>query len=190
VINRYFAFSGDAGVMFVDNAFVVFKGLSADTVEIKLPVMIYVSARKNVRVIENEGLDDAIKFVTPSIVTDVTLMGSAGTWRKPTMPAVPGVPLVGGLVSGGAGVLSTVIGTSEFVNKMDILSDLYNKVLASADSPIEIEDTEGLLAAHNITHVVPLDYSATPRLEEIAWVMRFVADADEDPLELIFPEEE
>lgn len=190
IMNRWFAFPGDAGVMFVDNAFVTFKGLSAGTVEIKLPVGIYVSARKDVRIESNEGLEDPIKFITKGVTTHVTLMGSAGTWRKPTMPPIPGVPAVGGLVSGVGGVLSAVIGTSEFINKIDMLGDLYNKILVAADAPIEIEDTEGFLAGHEIHYVVPLDYNATPQLEEVAWVMRFVADKDDDPLELIFPEEE
>lgn len=189
LMNRWFAFPGDAGVMFIEKTYVAFKGLSAGTVEIKLPVMIYVSSRRDVRVKGNEGLVDPVKFITKGIITDVMLMGSAATWRKPTMPAIPGVPLVGGVVSGATGILSTAIGTSEYVNKLDILNDLFVKLFIAADAPIEIKDTEGFLDAHEIYHVVPLDYNATPQLEEIAWVMRFVADANEDPLELIFKEE-
>ena len=190
IINRYFAFPGDAGVMFVDNTFVKFSGLPGTLVEIKLPVMISISARRRVNVTENEGLPDPIKYVTDSVVTDVTLAGRAGTWRKATMPPIPTIPLVGGGFAGAMGVLGTLLGTSEYVDKIEMLGMLYNEVLIGADGPVAIEDTEGFLSGHGIGYVVPLDYQATPQMEEVAWVMRFVADAAEDPLTLIFPEEE
>lgn len=190
IVNRYFAFPGDAGVMFVDNTFVTFRGLPGGTVEIKLPVMISVSARRRVTITENEGLADPIKFITESVVTDVTLAGRAGTWRKATLPPIPTVPAVGGAVSAITGVLGTLLGTSDYVDKIEMLRMLYNEVLIGADGPVEVEDTEGFLSGHDIGYVVPLDYHATPQLEEVAWVMRFVADANEDPLTLIFPEEE
>ena len=191
IINRYFASPGDAGVMFIDNTFVTFRGLpEGGVVEIKLPVAISLSARKQVRVKENEGLEDPIKQVTKSIVTDVTLAGRAGTWRKATMPSIPTVPLVGGAVSAVTGVMGTLLGTSEYVDKIEMLRMLYLGVLKAAEGPVEIDDTEGFLDGHDITHVVPRDYQATPQMEEVAWVMRFVADSDEDPLTLLFPEEE
>ena len=191
IINRYFAFPGDAGVMFVDNTYVTFRGLpGGGVVEVKLPVAISLSARKRVTVTENDGLEDPIKFVTKSIVTDVTLAGRAGTWRKVTMPSIPTVPLVGGAVSAVTSVIGTLLGTSEYVDKIEMLRMLFIDVLKAAEGPVEVEDTEGFLDGHDVTHLVPLDYQATPQLEEVAWVMRFVADADEDPLTLLFPEEE
>jgi hypothetical protein len=189
IINRYFAFPGDAGVMFVDNTYVTFKQLPGGPVEIKLPVMISVAGRRRVNIRENDDLEDPIKFITKSVVIDVTLAGSAGTWRKATLPSIPAVPGVGGAVSAVVGMFGTILGTSEYTDKIEMLEMIFNEVLKGADGPIEIEDMEGFLDGHDITHVVPLDYHATPQLEEVAWVMRFVADANEDPLELIFPEE-
>lgn len=190
IINRYFAFPGDAGIMFVDNTYVTFKQLPGGPVEIKLPVMISVSGRRNVKIKENDDLEDPIKFITKSVVTDVTLAGSAGTWRKSTLPPIPSVPGVGGAVAVVTGVFGTILGTSEYTDKIEILRALFTEVLKGADGAIEIEDMEGFLDGHDITHVVPLDYHATPQLEEVAWVMRFTADANEDPLTLIFPEED
>ena len=190
IVNRYFAFPGDAGVMFVDNTYVTLKGLPGGTVEIKLPVAISISARRRVTVTENEGLPDPIKYVADSVVTEVTLAGRAGTWRKSTLPSIPTIPVIGGGVSAVTGVLGTLLGTSAFVDKVEMLRMLYNEVLMDADGPVEITDAEGFLSGHDIGYVVPLDYQATPQLEEVAWVMRFIADADEDPLTVIFPEEE
>jgi len=186
---RWFSSPGDAGVMFVDNAYVTFKGLPGGTVEIKLPVAISLSARRRITITENEGLEDPIKYVTKSVVTDVTMAGRAGTWRKATMPPIPTVPVVGGAVAGALSSVGALLGTSDFLDKMEILRDLFVNVLKAADAPIEVVDTEGFLDAHDVTHLVPLDYQATPQFEEVAWVMRFVADADEDPLTLLFPEE-
>jgi hypothetical protein len=190
VLKRYFSYPGDAGVMFVENAYVSFIGIpGGGTVEIKLPVAISISARRRVVIRESEGIEDSIKFVTKSVTADVTLAGSAGNWRKPTMPSVPGVPVIGGLATGMAGVESMIIGTSEYVNKIEMLEELYKKIIVPADSPIKIKDAEGFLAAHDIGYVIPLDYQATPQFEEVAWVMRFVADKDQDVLDAIFPEE-
>ena len=189
IINRYFAFPGDAGIMFVDNTYVTFRQLPGGPVEIKLPVMISVSGRRRVNIRENDDLEDPIKFITKSVVVDVILAGSAGTWRKAMIESIPSVPLVGGAVAAVTGVFGTILGTSEYTDKIEILRALFMEVLKGADGPVEIEDTEGFLDGHDITHVVPLDYRATPQLEEVAWMMRFVADANEDPLTLIFPED-
>lgn len=190
IINRYFAFPGDAGIMFVDNTYVTLKGLPGGPVEIKLPVMISVAGRRRVNIRENDDLEDPIKFITKSVVVDVTLAGSAGTWRKSMIESIPTVPVVGGAVAAVTGVFGTILGTSEYTDKIEILRALFLEVLKGADGPVEIEDTEGFLDGHDITHVVPLDYHATPQLEEVAWVMRFVADTNEDPLTQIFPEDE
>jgi hypothetical protein len=190
LMNRWFAAAGDAGVMFVDNAYVTFKGLPGGTVEIKLPVAISLSARRRITITENEGLADPIKYVTKSIVTDVTMAGRAATWRKATLPPIPAIPVVGGAAAGVLGSVGTLLGTSEYLDKMEILRDLFVNVLKAFDAPVEVVDSEGFLDAHDVTHLIPLDYQATPQMEEVAWVMRFVADSDEDPLALLFPEEE
>lgn len=183
VMNRWFAYGNDAGLMFVDSVFVTLGG-----VDIKLPVSISLSARKRVIARENDGLTEPITFVTRCVTTDLTLSGLAGNWRKTTLPSIPNVPVVGGVVSGVAGVASTLLGTSSFITKTEMLADLYGE-LRKADVPVEIIDVEGLLSAKGITHVNLVDFREMPQGNQVAWNMHCIVDSDISPMDLIFAEQ-
>jgi|GEM_PF-2032567 len=184
IMNRWFAYGNDAGLMFVDSAFVTLGGY-----EIKLPVSIALSAVKKVTVHENDGLVEPITFVTRCIKTELTLSGKAGNWRKTTLPGVPTVPVVGGAVGGAAGIASTLLGTDELINKAEMLGELYG-LLRKADEPVEINDREGLLVEKGIRAVNLMDFRETPESSQVAWTMRCVVDSDINPMRLIFPKED
>lgn len=182
-MNRWYAGAGDAGVMFVENAYVTLAGY-----EVPLPVTIALSARREVRAQTNEGLRDSIKQITPACTMDITLSGSAGNWRKATLPPIPTIPGVGGAVSSVAGVVGTLLGTSEYVLATDILAELFG-ILRKFENAVPITDRDGVLAAVGVTAVVPLSFDVTPGDREYAWSMALLWDLDEDPIAVLFPEE-
>jgi hypothetical protein len=180
VMNRWFAYGNDAGLMFVDSAFV-----TLGEYDIKLPVSIALTARKKVVTRENDGLVEPITFVTRCVTTDLTLSGRAGNWRKTTLPPIPVVPAVGGIVGGVAGVASTLIGTDELIDKVEMLAELYG-LLRKADGPVRIVDKEGLLGEKGIEFVNLADFREMPEGCQVAWTMRCVVDSDINPTDLIF----
>ena len=199
-LNKWFASATDAGVMFAERAFVTLAGY-----KIGLPVAISLAARRRVKIEDNEGLRDTIKFITKTTSTQITLAGAAANWRvaRPSpLPSIPGVPRkLQGLAQGAItqvaqSILPSDIGlylqmptTDEYVNKVKMLGELYG-ILRKADAPLEIIDEEGLLAGHGINFVVPTDFSEMPMAHVVAWRMTLAVDYDADPLELLFPEEE
>jgi hypothetical protein len=187
VMNRWFAYGNDAGIMFVDSAFVTL-GDGDNKYDIKLPVSIALTARKKVVTRENDGLVEPITFVTRCVTTDLTLSGRAANWRKTTLPPIPIVPAVGGIVGGVAGVASTLIGTEPLIDKVKMLADLYG-LLRKVDEPVRIVDKEGLLGEKGIEYVNLADFREMPEGCQVAWTMRCVVDSDISPMELIFSQE-
>lgn len=183
LLKRWYAGTGDAGVMFAESAFVTLAGY-----KIVLPVDISVSSRKRVVVRENEGLRDSIKFITPTVTMDVTLAGRAGNWRKSTLPPIPNIPVVGGAAATVTGAIGTLLGTSELITTVDMVAELFG-ILRKATEPVQISDEQGLLAAIGVLAVVPLSFDLSPRIPEVSWTMGLLWDLDEDPLTVLFPEE-
>lgn len=184
LMNRWFAAPGDAGLMFYEEAYVTLANY-----ELKLPVDISLSAGKKVVIRENDGLRDSIKAVTPLVTMDITLSGKAGTWRKVTLPILPNVPVLGGAVGELTGVAGTLLGTSELVDKTEMLAEIFG-ILRKADKPILIKDREGVLAGLGITAAVPVSFEAKAQHPQYEWSMVLKWDLDESPMTVLFPEQE
>jgi hypothetical protein len=208
-LNRWFAAATDAGVMFAEYTYVKIAGY-----KIVLPVVITVAGRRDVKIRTLSGLRDTIKFVNKTTAIEVNLAGLAGNWRKMTGPKVPEIPGLGGLGGAAAAAVGSVAarayqqaatatlgfagsllfganlgpGTDPLVDKIDMLAELMG-VLRKAANAVEIVDAEGMLSRQGIRYVIPTEFQEQPMGNAVAWTMRCVADMDEDPLTLIFPEE-
>lgn len=183
-MNRWFAAPGDAGLMFYEEAYVTLAGY-----QLLLPVDISVSVSKSVVIRENDGLADSIKAITPLMMTDITLAGKAGTWRKVTLPTLPSIPSLGGAVGELTGVAGTLLGTSKLVDRNEMLKKLFS-ILKDNDKAIEIEDREGVLKELGVEHVVPVSFEAKAQHPQYEWTMTLKRDDDENPLVKLFPEKE
>jgi hypothetical protein len=179
-----------AGIMFVDQTFVQLAQY-----KIAIPVSISVSATKRVVIVENEGLREPIKFITPTVTTEITLAGTAGNWRTPYPKGpglhvpIPPIPGLGGMWGRVTHEIEKFLGPSYcFVDKLDMLAEIYG-ILRKAEEPVELKDIEGRLARYGIMAAVPLSFSDEPQEAQIAWTMKLVADRDENPIQLMFPEE-
>jgi hypothetical protein len=184
LMNRWFAAPSDVGVIFAPRTYVKLAGY-----ELKLPVDISASVRRRVTVRENEGLRDTVKSVTPTATMDITLAGRVGDWRKSTLPPIPTMPVVGGAVATGAGILSALLGTSAYIDKTEVLAEMVG-IIRKFEDPVLIEDAGGILAAIGVFAVVPTGIDLSPARIEYAWTMSLLWDLDEDPVDVLWPEEE
>lgn len=203
IFNRYFADGNDAGVIYSPGDFFIFKGIESGGAgtesgestgstweyRLKLPILIGLSARKKVVIKEVSGLADPIKYVTPSTITEITISGFAGNFRSYVIPSLPEIPVVGSQIDQAAGLANLLLGTNEYTNKLDILKMIY-AINKKADRPIGLEDSEGFLAAHGIIAGVPHSLREDQAGRLVAWTMTLYADDDENPVDVLFPEEE
>jgi hypothetical protein len=188
--DRQFAPDDAAGIMFVDQTFVQLAQY-----KIAIPVSISVSATKRVVIVENEGLREPIKFITPTVTTDITLAGTAGNWCTPATKGpslhipIPPIPRLGETLGRIRHEVEKFLGpSSRHIDKLDMLAEIYG-ILRKAEEPVEIKDLEGRLARYGIMAAVPLSFNDEPQEAHIAWNMKLVADRDENPVQLMFPEE-
>ena len=183
VLNTWFAAEGDAGVMFYDQAFVTLGGY-----EIKLPVDIVVSAKRDIQSRTNQGGSDAVKSISRAVTMTITLKGFAGTWRKTTLPTLPNIPLIGGLTGELTGIAGTVIGTSKLVERNEMMGELFG-IFRKADHPLEIKDRAGFLAALGVYAVVVDGFEASPKHPQYEWSMTMSWDDDQSAAQKMFKED-
>lgn len=202
LFNRYFADGNDAGIIFSPSDFFTFKGVdssgsgteggqSAGTAweyRLQLPTLVGIAARKKVVIKEVSGLSDPIKYVTPSTVTDISISGFAGNFRSFVIPSVPVIPIANPIIQQGVGLANLLLGTNEYTSKLEILKMIF-AIHKKADRPIQIEDSEGFLAAHGITAGVPYRLREDQAGRLVAWTMQLYGDDDENPVDVLFPEE-
>ena len=70
-----------------------------------------------------------------------------------------------------------------------MLNELYS-ILIEENNPIEVVDSEDYLSSKGINYALPIRYREDPAGVRVNYVLELSVDSDEDPVDLLFPEEE
>jgi len=158
-----------------------------------LPVSITFRSVGKLVVTKLDKLDDTVKQRVGFHGWQLSLSGTAGNWKARTMPPLPDIPVVGGMIEQGYGIAAMLVGMDQVMEVPAWLKELSRKVLYQ-HSPSPISDKGGLLADLGITHIVfdPNTLQIRPGggVNEYLWSVTAWSDTAGDPLEKLFPKEE
>jgi len=139
-----------------------------------------------------DKLQDTVKQKVGFHGWQISFSGTAGNWKASTLPPLPDIPVVGGMIEQGYGMMALLVGMDQIMEVPGWLHDLSEKVLQQ-ESALSIHDKIGLFSELGITHIVfdpnTLEIRPGAGVNEYLWSVSGWSDfgVDIDVQDKLFP---
>lgn len=192
IFDRWRLGPGTTGVLFKKETWLAL-GDGDSGLEFPVPVSLALSSRGKLVVTDLDKLNDSVKEITGRHGWQISVNGTSGNWKAHTLPGLPDIPVVGGMIEQGYGIASAIVGFDEVMQAVPWLGRLAMTILTQ-EAPIKMTDKEGLLAQLGVGFVVfdpnTLKIQPTANINEWAFSFSCYSDADSEPISSLFPQGE